>query len=428
MMLDMKQALAAIKSEMKPSMGCTEPVAIGLAASRACAMLDAPATHLEMVISSNIFKNAYSVQIPNAGTNGIELSCVLGCLLAKPDNTMEIFADILPEHVEKGKKLVEEGFVHVTVQKSSQFYIDCVATNEKERAQTITMDAHDNLVYAEKDGKVIVDKRHHTEDHGTEEQSFDITQYCFADFLEAAQTVDIKELSFIQDGIDMNLEIAKRGLEKRYALGIGPAMQKMIQNGKLSNDMVTDVKLTTAAACDFRMSGGDGSVMTYLGSGNQGIETMIPTAVAAKHLGVSEETMLRAEFLGMLCIMYMKKYVGRLSPICGATLAGAGCAAAITYMMGGNLEQISGAVQNMMGGVAGIFCDGAKGGCALKLSICAGEAVYAALYAMDGSIIGVTDGIISTVVEDTTKNLTKLSHEGLGDVDMKIIEIMQNKK
>ena len=126
--------------------------------------------------------------------------------------------------------------------------------------------------------------------------------------------------------------------------------------------------------------------------------------------------------------MYMKKHVGRLSPICGATLAGSGSAAAITYMMGGNLEQISGAVQNMMGGVAGMFCDGAKGGCALKLSICAGEAVYAALYAMDNSIVQATDGIISTAVEDTTKNLMKLSHEGLADVDMKVIEIMQNKK
>ena len=176
------------------------------------------------------------------------------------------------------------------------------------------------------------------------------------------------------------------------------------------------------------MSGGNGSVMTYLGSGNQGIETMLPIAVVAKHLGVSEEKMLRAEFLGMLIIMYLKHHVGRLSPICGATLAGSGSAAGMVYMMGGNLEQICGAVQNMMGGVAGIFCDGAKGGCALKLSICAGEAVYSALYAMDNSMIQATDGIISTAVEDTTKNLAKLSHEGLAEVDMKVIEIMQTKQ
>lgn len=427
-MMDIKKALQAIKSEMQPSMGCTEPVAIGLAVSRTCEMLTTPATHLDMVISSNIFKNAYSVQIPNAGTNGIELSCALGCVLSKPGNTMEIFANIQPADVEKAKQLVADGFVTVKVLPSSQFYIECIATNDTERTHTITEDAHDNMVYAEKNGEILTDKRVKGDVQTEQTTDFDITQYTFADFLDATENVDIKELAFIKEGIDMNLEIAKIGLQKKYAIGIGPAMQKMIQDGTLSNDMVTDVKLTTAAACDFRMSGGNGSVMTYLGSGNQGIETMIPAAVAAKHMKVSEEKLLRAELLGMLIIMYMKKHVGRLSPICGATLAGSGSAAAMVYMMGGNLEQICGAVQNMMGGVAGMFCDGAKGGCALKLSICAGEAVYAALYAMNNSIIQETDGIISQAVEETTKNLTKLSHEGLSEVDMKVIEIMQTKK
>ena len=204
--MDMKKALEAIKSEMKPSMGCTEPVAIGLAVSRACALLEKPATHLDMVISSNIFKNAYSVQIPNAGTNGIELSCVLGCLLADPDNTMEIFAKVKPEHVEKGQKLVEEGFVTVKVLKSSQFYIECVATNETERAHTITEDAHDNLVYSEKDGKVLLDNR--KEDVAEEEthEDFDITQYTFADFLKMAEEVDNNgELRFGESHIMCNL-------------------------------------------------------------------------------------------------------------------------------------------------------------------------------------------------------------------------------
>lgn len=235
--MDMKMALEAIRSEMKPSMGCTEPVAIGLAVSRACALLEKPATHLDMVISSNIFKNAYSVQIPNAGTNGIELSCVLGCLLADPDNTMEIFAKVKPEHVEKGQKLVEEGFVTVKVLKSSQFYIECVATNETERAHTITEDAHDNLVYSEKDGKVLLDNRKEEIVEEETHDGFDITQYTFADFFKMANEVDVKDLAFIQEGIDMNLDIAKKGLEKKYAIGIGPCMQKMVLNGTLSNDM-----------------------------------------------------------------------------------------------------------------------------------------------------------------------------------------------
>ncbi len=425
--MEIKKAIEAVKREMKPSMGCTEPVAIGLAVSRTCALLEKPATHLDMVISSNIFKNAYSVQIPNAGTNGIALSCVLGYLLSNPNNTMEIFAKIKPEHVTEGKRLVKEGFVKVEVLKSSQFYIACTASNETEQAYTITEDSHDNLVYAEKDKKVLINNR--KEDNNEEsEEDFDITAYTFRDFYEAAENVDVKDLAFIQEGVEMNLAIAEKGLSAPYAIGVGYIMKKMEEEGKLSKDMVTDVKLVTAAASDFRMSGGNGSVMTYLGSGNQGLATMLPAAVAAKHLQVSAEKLLRGEFLGMLIVMYMKKYVGRLSPVCGATFAGAGSAAAMVYMMGGDLEAITGAVQNMMGGVAGMFCDGAKGGCALKLSICAGEAVYAAMYAMNGGIIQATDGIIGFSAEDTARNIAKISHEGLDELDMQVIGIMQDKQ
>ena len=424
--MDMNIVFDAIKSEMKPSMGCTEPVAIGLAVSRTCELLRKPATGLDMIISSNIFKNAYSVQIPNAGTNGIELSCALGHLLSKPGNTMEIFAEIHPEQVEEAKKLVDDGFVSVKVLPSSEFYIECFATNAEEKAHTITEKAHDNMIFAEKNGEVAVDKREVCAAE-TNTSTFDVTKYTFADFYQWANSADVSDLAFIKKGNEMNLGIAEIGMKKKYAMGIGTTLKNLADRGKISNDMITDIKQLTAAASDFRMSGGNGSVMTFLGSGNQGISTMVPMAVFAKHMNISEEKLLRGEFLGMLIIMYMKYHVGRLSPICGATLAASGAAAGMVYMMGGNLNQISGAVQNMMGGVAGMFCDGAKGGCSLKLAICVGEAVYSALFAMDDSIIQATDGIISEKVEETAKSLAKLSHEGLADVDMKVIEIMQSK-
>lgn len=427
--MDMNVVINAIKAEMKPSMGCTEPVAIALAVSRTCEMLANPAEKLDMVISSNIFKNAYSVQIPNTGTCGIELACVLGSLLAKPGNTMEICADIKPEHVTKAQELVKAGMVTVKVLKSSGFYIECTATSGSETAHTITEDAHDNMVFAEKDGKVLVDNRK-TEEVAEvkEEGGFDVTQHTFKEFYDWANEVDVADLQFIKEAIDMNMEIAKIGMEKKYCFGVGPTIQNLISKGMMSNDVVNAVRSIPAAAADFRMWGGSGSVMTFCGSGNQGISTTLPMAVFADKLGIPEEKLLRAEFMAMLMIMYMKKHVGRLSPVCGAMVAGTGSAAGMTYMLGGTYEQIDGAVQNMMGSVAGIFCDGAKGGCAVKVAACAGEAVYAAMYSMDGSFIPVTDGINSTKAEDTAKNLAKLSHEALDGVDMKVIEIMQEKK
>ena len=52
-----------------------------------------------------------------------------------------------------------------------------------------------------------------------------------------------------------------------------------------------------------------------------------------------------------------------------------------------------------------------------------------AMYAMDGSVIGVSDGISNTKAEGYRKEpFAKLSHEALDTLDMKVIEIMQTKK
>jgi len=422
----MDKAILQMRSEMKPSLGCTEPVAIGLAVSRTCQYLTTKAVHLEMHISSNIFKNAYSVNIPNAGKSGIQLACALGFLLSQPNDDMEIFSGVTPELVDRAEKLVATDFISIQIIPSSQFYIECYAENATEKVHTITADKHDNMIKAEKNGVVLIEEEVTLVAAETTEE-FDVSQYTFADFIEMAETVDVKELDFIKTGIQMNLDISEVGMKQKYAMGIGPCTRALVESGKLSDDMVANAKATVAAACDFRMNGGNGSVMTFLGSGNQGLEATLPIAVVAKHLGLSEEKMLRAEFLGLLITMYIKSHVGRLSPICGATISGAGSSAGIAWLMGGKEQEVCGAVQNMLGCLAGMLCDGAKGGCSLKLSSCAGEAIYSALYALDNSIIQSTDGIIGTKVEDTVKNVAKLSLEGMASVDMKIIDIMMAK-
>ena len=250
-----------------------------------------------------------------------------------------------------------------------------------------------------------------------------------ANILEFADTVkmeDVEEL--IGRQIDYNTAISDEGLKGNYGVETGRILMENAGNASGLNRVRLQARAAAAAGSDARMSGCSLPVVINSGSGNQGISTTLPMAVFADRMNIPEEKLLRAEFMGMLMIMYMKKYVGRLSPVCGAMLAGTGSAAGMAYMLGGTAAQVSGAVQNMMGSVAGIFCDGAKGGCAVKVAACASEAVYAAMYAMDGSVIGVSDGINSTKAEDTAKNLAKLSHEALDTLDMKVIEIMQTKK
>ena len=126
---------------------------------------------------------------------------------------------------------------------------------------------------------------------------------------------------------------------------------------------------------------------------------------------------------------YVKAYTGRLSAVCGCSVAaGAGATAGITYLLGGDVRHISGAIKNLIMDLAGVICDGAKAGCALKLSTAAGTAVQAALFALQGVTVGPEDGIISASPEATMKNVGTLTNEGMIETDRTILNIMLEKR
>lgn len=425
--MDQEAIIRLIQSEMKPGMGCTEPAAIGLAVSNTCGRLNLPAAEIHLKLSSNIFKNAFCVKIPNTDKAGIPLAAALGALLAGRDNTMELFSQVTAELTEEAEKMLKHGIITLEVEPDNRFYIEVTASAGQEAVRTITLDRHDNLVYIEKDGKILLDRRNgrNVDSHGGE---LWITESSICDLVDICEKIPVGEIAFLREGIEMNRLAAQMGLSRSYGLNIGKKIRKMVKKGVLPDDLASFVKMNVAAACDCRMGGAPLSAMTVLGSGNQGFEAILLPASAAEYLGCGEEKMLRSVMMSILLTIRIKYHVGRLSPICGATLSGAAGAGAVVWLMGGSREQIEGAIQNMLGSVSGMLCDGAKDGCALKLGNCAGEAVLAAGLAMEGSIIRQTDGIISRRVEETIRNVSRLSREGMSGVDMNIISIMLSKE
>jgi L-cysteine desulfidase len=73
-----------------------------------------------------------------------------------------------------------------------------------------------------------------------------------------------------------------------------------------------------------------------------------------------------------------------------------------------------------------MICDGAKVGCALKLSTAASTAVQSALLAINNKIVPSKNGIVAETAEDTIKNLGTLSVEGMTITDNVILQVMQN--
>ncbi len=422
--MNTQQLIELVRSEIKPSLGCTEPVAVGLAVSNTVIHLDNPPTHIHLRVSSNIFKNAYYVTIPGTHEAGLPLAGTLGFLLAKKGNTMEIFADVNEELIKKAHTYIDKNFVDVEVIKDSHLLIEVTATNDKETVHSITYDSHDKMVHLNKDGKVLIDVK--TELH--DKQDVNIMDMKVVDFVKIAQEIPLKDIEFLQEAIDMNLKAAAEGFTNDYGMKIGKTMKKMVDEKVLPNDMFYNVKMTVAAAVDMRMGGGPYPAMTILGSGNQGFETTLPIVAACDFLKTDHETKLRALFM-CYCISIRVKYaIGLLSPICSALFTGSGVAATIAWLLGGNQEQIENAMQNLFSNISGIVCDGAKGSCSAKLCTCAGEAVLSAMLSIHGSAPDATDGLVCDHVEDTIDNLSRVSRESLKDVDINLIDIMMNKK
>lgn len=58
----------------------------------------------------------------------------------------------------------------------------------------------------------------------------------------------------------------------------------------ISNDAYTKTRILTAAAADMRMSGGNCMVMTSGGSGNQGINVIIPIYLIYEEFNLKKKT------------------------------------------------------------------------------------------------------------------------------------------
>ena len=70
-----------LKEELRPAMGCTEPIAIAYAAAKAAEVLGALPEKILAEVSGNIIKNVKSVVVPHTGgLRGIQAAAAAGAV------------------------------------------------------------------------------------------------------------------------------------------------------------------------------------------------------------------------------------------------------------------------------------------------------------------------------------------------------------
>lgn len=421
-----ERIIALINREVVPAIGCTEPIAVALCVAKAAETLNQRPQKMQVLLSANILKNAMGVGIPGTDMIGLPIAVALGALIGKSEYQLEVLKDSTPEAVEAGKKMIEAQAIQISLKEDieEKLYIEVTCMAGEEKATAIISGGHTNFVYLSKNDSVLMDKRSGTSGE-TEEESVELNLKKVYDF---ATTSPIEELQFILEARRLNKQAAERSFKGNYGHELGKTLcssdsERLI----MGSNTFTHILSYTSAACDARMAGAMIPVMSNSGSGNQGIAATLPVVVYAEDNHKSEEELTRALILSHLTAIYIKQSLGRLSALCGCVVAATGSSCGITYLMGGNYQQVSFAVQNMIANLTGMICDGAKPSCALKLTSGVSTAVLSAILAMENKCVTSVEGIIEDNVDLSIRNLTKIGSQGMNETDKLVLDIMTHK-
>ena len=417
--------LTLINKEVVPAVGCTEPMAVALCTARATETLGRKPEKITALLSANILKNAMGVGIPGTGMIGLPIAIALGAIVGKSEYELEVIKDLTPETLEEGKTLTKENRISIQLKQNitEKLYIEIVCEAQNHSATAVIAGGHTDFVYIESDGNVLLDKRSETST-AIEEGDIQLNMRLVYDF---ATTAPVDELRFILKTRDYNIKAAEESLKGNYGHCLGKTMSRPLSHGIFGDSIYSHIISRTASACDARMGGAMIPVMSNSGSGNQGICATNPVVVYAQENKNTEEELIRALVLSHLTAIYIKQSLGKLSALCGCVVASTGSSCGITYLMGGNYEQICHSIKNMIANLAGMLCDGAKPSCSLKVSSGVSTALLSALLSMEGRCVTSAEGIIDDDVDRSIRNLTSIGADAMCTTDEMVLDIMTHK-
>ena len=437
-----REIIDLIHSEVKPALGCTEPIAVALAVAKATEIIkencpgDCPEGwrrkadfKIDVAVSGNILKNGMGVGIPGTGMVGIPIAAALGAVCGTSALGLEVLKNLSPEDVRRAKQLVEEKSVYVEVADTEHLlYVKATVSmggahasaEVNPYAYAVIEDNHDHIVETSFADKILMSSESAAAgaDSGIKDHGLSVKE-----IYDFALGMPFEDIAFILEDRTLNLALAKEGLDGDYGLKVGKAIREN-QQEVFGDDFLSFAMGMTAAASDARMAGCTLPAMSNSGSGNQGITVSMPVIAYAIKYEVDDERLARALVLSNLVAIHIKSYLGKLSALCGCVVASTGSACGIVYLEGGGLKEVSAAIQNMAGNITGMVCDGAKVGCAMKVASGVSCAVQSAVLALRGTCIPSTDGIIEDDVEKTIRNVGKIGSAGMKTTDRMILDIM----
>lgn len=413
-----------LKRELIPAIGCTEPIAIAYAAAKVRELLESKPDKVHIAASGNIIKNVKSVTVPNTdGLKGIEAAAAAGIIAGDASSTLEVISRVSTEQKKEIREYLKEASITVGIAQSD-LVLDILieASAGKETAAVRITDNHTHISHMEKNGKTLLNEQRLREE--AEDATRQSAMLNVDDIIMFADICDLDDVrKVIARQIAYNSAISQEGLRKEYGAGVGRTICECYN----ADDVMIRAIAGAAAGSDARMNGCELPVIINSGSGNQGITVSVPVIEYAKAYDIPEDKLYRALIISNLVSIHQKKMIGSLSAFCGAVSAGCAAAAGISYLLGGNRDEIAHTFVNGMAINSGLICDGAKPSCAGKIasSVCCG--LLALNMSKTKRQFRDGEGIVKKGIEHTMSSIGRLGKDGMRETDREILEIMIEK-
>ena len=225
-----EEIIALIKREVKPALGCTEPIAVALAVAKAVEIICENCTccgdwrlkadfRLDIAVSGNILKNGMGVGIPGTGMVGLPVAAALGAVCGDSSRGLEVLSALNEEAVTRAKELVAQKKVKVSVADTDRLlYVKAtvavegggIASAEVDpHAYAIIEDDHDRIVETSYADRILMSSESGAAAKERSTEKYDLTVKDIVDF---ARSAPYEDMSLLLDDRQYNHALAIAGL------------------------------------------------------------------------------------------------------------------------------------------------------------------------------------------------------------------------
>jgi len=212
--------LTLVKDQVQPALGCTEIGIVSLAAAKAASMLPGKFQFATLYVSNYVYRNDARVGVPGLGRCGMKSIAAAGLLLKNPQKKLACLDDLTKEIAAQALELGDQmnRTVEVVVEKEvDPVYTRIVVQDDKKNTADVTiMYMHDKIVSAKLNDKETITNATPIIPNAAAKkvESFDDynDKLTIEDAYNICTKLTLKEISFIQEGIDMNQKVVEDGI------------------------------------------------------------------------------------------------------------------------------------------------------------------------------------------------------------------------